>query len=201
MAVAPLFAVDMPAIKSELRLSGIELGSDAARIVDRGVMSARVGMYQRLGLSIVAEMIALVDIDAPTTLAEVRRKACTLMEIEWVRRELVETMPVMVADAGGDAQQLFNDEGVWRGIEPEEMVKLIERATARIEELAELILNEDDLGADATIRVWDGSRDSTNPARFPAGTIYPTIGQFTGNFEDGYHVGNAEIPVRFLLEA
>ena len=198
MVVAPMFVADMDTLKAELRLSGLRSGSDAESILDRAASSARVYLYQRLGLTVAGEMLALADVDNPTTTDQIRRKASTLVEIELVRSELIQTMPVMVGDASGDAQQAYNDEGVWRQIDPEERAALLKRNARRIEELIELILSEDDLGNDLTIRVFDGSRD-VDSRRFPAGTAFPSIGPFPGNFEEGYHEGNGKVPVRFEL--
>lgn len=198
MAVAPLFVASMAVLKAELRLTGLRSGSDAESLLDRAASSARVYLYQRLGLTIVGEMVALSDVDNPTTAAQVRRKAATLVEVEIVRCELIEIMPVMLGDASGDAQQAYNVEGVWRQITPEERIELLARCKARIEELIELILSEDELGEDLTVRVFAGGR-AVDDRRFPAGTAFPAIGPFPGNFEDGYHQGNGEVFVRFEL--
>lgn len=198
MAVAPLFVVDIDTLQSELRLTGLRSNSDGEQLFLRGTSTARVSLYQRLGLSVVAEMVALTEVENPGTAAEIRRKAASLVEIEIVRCELIEVMPVMLGDAAGDAQQAYNDEGVWRQIAPDERVELIGRCKNRIEELIELILDEDGLGNDLSIRVFAGGRPS-DTRRFPAGTAFPGIGLFPGNFEDAYHFGNGEVPVRFEL--
>lgn len=200
MAVLPLFNATTADVQSELRLSGLKASSDGERIFLRGMTAARIGLYQRLGTTIVAEMLALSDVDNPTTLSQLRRKACTLAEVEWVRLEVLQTMPVIVADASGDAQQLFNDEGVWRGIDPDEMEALLARIRDGLEELLELISNEDELGADSSISVYDGSRaDDADEVRYPAGSLWPGIGKFTGNYGQQFIYGSTVIPVRFQL--
>lgn len=200
MPVAPLFSADMAALKLDLRLQGLRSGSEGEAILNRVTSAARVFIYQRLGLSKVAEMVALTEADNPTTAEEIRRKAATLLEVEVVRCDLLDIMPVMLADASGDAFETYNDEGVWRQIEPEEREEVLARCKARIEELIELIIGEDELGDDSAIRVFDGSRD--NPTqRYPGGTAHPAIGKFTGNFEETYHAGNDEVEVRFELDA
>lgn len=198
MAVAPLFAATMAALKLDLRLDGLRAGSAGESILIRATSAARVYLYQRLGTSIVSSMVAVSEVENPTTLLDIRRKACTLAEVEIVRCELLDLMPVMVGDASGDAQQVYNDEGVWRQITPEERMEVLARCRARIEELLELILQEDDLGDDGTVRVFAGGRAS-DTRRFPAGTSFPAIGPFEGNFEEHYPTGNGQVVVRFEL--
>ena len=200
MAVLPLFNASTADVQGGLRLTGIKSSSDGERIFLRGMTAARIGLYQRLGTSIVTEMLALGDVDNPTTLNELRRKACTLAEVEWVRLEVLQTMPVIVADASGDKDQLYNDEGVWRGIDIDELETLLTRIRTGIEELLELILTEDDLGNDLTIRAWDGSRaDDADEVRYPAGSLWPGIGKFTGNYGQRFIFGSTVTAVRFQL--
>jgi hypothetical protein len=202
MAVAPLFAADVSTVKSELRLSGLKSGSDGEQIFTRALSSARVGLYMRLGTSVIAEMVAQADTDNPTSLTGLRRKACTLAEVEWIRMELLKTMPIRVADASGDEQDVYGDEGVWRDISPDELEEALKRILEGIEELMELVLTEDELGDDASIRVFDGSRDSedNDDIRYPGGTLWGTIGKFVGNFEPDYIYSNGDIAARFVLE-
>lgn len=201
MAVAPLFVADMDTLKLNLRLQGLKTGSEGESILIRATSAARVYLFQRLGPSIVTAMLALnPEVENPTTADEIRRKACSLAEVEIVRCDLLDLMPVMVGDASGDAQQVYNDEGVWRQVTPEERVDILARCRARVEELIELILSEDELGEDLSVRIYDGSR-AADTVRYPAGTSFPAIGIFPGNFEEGYHAGNEQVEVRFELDA
>lgn len=185
MAVAPTFVLDMATLKLDLRLQGIRTGSEAESLLNRATSGARITLYQRLGLATMAELVVVAEVDNPTTLLDIRRKAASLVEVELVRCSLLQTMPVMVGDASGDAQQTYNDEGVWRQVDPTEMEDILHRCSMRIEELFELILQEDGLGDDATVRVYDG-RGNDCPRR-PAGTAFPHIRLFPGNFEQQYH--------------
>lgn len=198
MAVAPLYVTDMDTLKLELRLQGLKTGSEGESILIRATSAARVYLYQRLGLSVAAALVAMSDVDNPTTADQIRRKAASLVEVEIVRCDLLDIMPLMVGDASGDAQQVYNDEGVWRQASPEEREEALGRCRARIEELIELLLSEDDLGSDMTIRVFNGSRPASTERR-PGGTAHPAIGTFPGNFEESYHAGNDEVSVRFEL--
>lgn len=200
MAVSPLFVADTDTLQAHLRLSGLKGSSDGEAIFLRATSAARVYLYQRLGMSIVSEMVAQAEVDAPTSLVQIRRTACSLVEVELVRQELLDLMPVMVGDASGDAQQVYNDEGVWRSVTPEEKADILARSKARVEELLELILNEDELGDDRQIRAFDGSRAS-DTRRFPGGSAYPGIGAFPGNFEQHYHANGSNVAVRFELPA
>lgn len=200
MAVQPLFNASTAIVQGGLRLTGLKASSDGESIFLRGMSAARVSLYQRLGTAIVTEMLAIAEVDNPTTLDQLRRKACSLVETEMTRSEVMRTMPVMVADASGDKDQLYNDEGVWRGIDSDELDVLLRRISNGIEELLELILNENDLGEDTTIHVWDGSRsDDADEVRFPGGTLWPTIAKFTGNFGQSFIYGSTVVPVRFQL--
>lgn len=200
MAVAPLFVADIATMKSELRLSGLKANSDGEQIFERGVQSARVALYMKLGPSTAASFVARAEVDNPTATLDIQRKACSLAEVELVRLEMLRTMPVRVADASGDEQELFNDEGVWRDISPRELRLHIEGISAYVEELVELITGADDLGDDSMVHTWDGSRGSSaDPVRFPTGTIYPEIGKFTGNLGIHYLWNTTTVPVRFQL--
>lgn len=198
MPVAPLFVADMDTLKTGLRLQGLKTGSEGESILNRATSAARVYLYQRLGLNLVTTMVALTEVDNPTTAEEIRRKACSLVEVAIIRCDLIEVMPVMLGDASGDAFQVYNDEGVWRQVTPEERTELLQRCKARVEELIELILSEDELGEDLSVRVFSGGR-ATDDRRFPAGTAFPAIGEFEGNFEFGYHAGSGNVVVRFEL--
>tara|TARA_R110002094_G_scaffold220250_1_gene192768 strand:+ start:6952 stop:7554 length:603 start_codon:yes stop_codon:yes gene_type:complete len=200
MAVAPLFVVDLDTLRLELRLQGLKTGSEGESIFVRATSAARVYLYQRLGINLATTLVAVTEVENPTTAEDIRRKAASLAEVEIVRCDLLDLMPIMVGDASGDAQQVYNDEGVWRSATPEERVEALGRCRARIEELIELMLSEDELGDDLTIRVFNGQR-AVNDERFPGGTSLPAIGKFKGNFEESYHAGNDEVSVRFELES
>lgn len=200
MAVAPLFVTDLDTLRLELRLQGLKSGSEGESIFVRATSAARVYLYQRLGLTTATELVGIPEVENPVTAADIRRKAATLAEIEIVRCDLLDIMPIMVGDASGDAQQVYNDEGVWRSATPEERIEALSRCRARIEELIELMLSEDALGDDLTIRVFNGQRPSSTE-RYPGGTALPAIGKFPGNFEETYHAGSDQVSVRFELGA
>ena len=160
MAVAPLYVVDMDQLKLELRLQGLRTEGEGEAILIRMTSAARVYIFQQLGISTALAFAAESDVDDPETEAEVKRKACTLLEIEYIRCRLLEVMPVMTADSSGDAQETYNNEGVWRQVSPEERDEILARCNERILELLSVIRGDAGLGDPEALNSWDGTRTS-----------------------------------------
>jgi hypothetical protein len=179
MAYAPLYVASEAALRAELRLTGLKASSPGEAILLRSASAARLFIYRALGTQLALELAAEVEVDNPTTLPEIKRKAATLLEIEFTRNQLLQQMPVRVADASGSDQEDYNREGVWRQSAQNERRQILEQSTAYMQELIDIILGTRELGDQSEIQVFDGTPDCT---KSPAGSAFPWVGPFTGNF-------------------
>lgn len=181
VAVEPLFVADLDDLKAELRLTGADETKDVEHIIRRGVLDFRVGFAHRAGLVILTSLKAIAFTPDPTTEDEYRRAAARLLEIKSVWRFLLQQLRALFADSSGGAFQGFNDEGVWRQLDSDDLEVLFEQVDVQIEELYQFVLGFESLGEDSGIHVFDGSSDRQN-LFFPGGTIFPHVGKFPGNF-------------------
>lgn len=180
MAFAPLYVESESQLKLELRLTGLKTGSDGEAILVRSASAARLFIYRALGTTLALSLAGEVEVDNPTTLAEVKRKAATLLEVELTRNQLLQQMPVRVADSSGNDLEVYNREGVWRQSSSTDKQNIIAASNAYIAELIAIILGDDELGDTSSMRVYDGSPSCP---KYPAGTSFPWIRPFEGNFE------------------
>lgn len=181
IAVEPLFIDDLDDLKAELRLTGANERDDVESIIRRGVLDFRVGFAHRAGLSILTGLQAIPFTADPQTEDDYRRAGARLLEVKHVWRFLLQQLRSMFADASGSAFQQFNDEGVWRQLDSDDVRTLLMQCNAQIEELYQLVLGIEALGEDSEIHVFDGTTDRQD-LFFPGGTVFPHVGKFPGNF-------------------
>lgn len=199
MTLTPLFMEDLAAIQSALRLTDLREGSDAISILEQGVRMARVRFYQRLGADTVQDILDTDNVEDPTTDDEMKRFVGNLCEVELVRLQLLDRMPVIFMDASGVARETYNNEGAFRSMDRETLLDIRQRIEAQIENWLALMAGEIELGDDEAVQaytqqpvdplpvlgqtVFIGSDGNTLPFSLNPGT-------FDGNF-----VGDDDIEV------
>jgi hypothetical protein len=156
--VKPLFVDDLDDLKAELRLTGADETKDVEHIIRRGVLDFRVGFAHRAGLTLLTGLQAITFKPDPTTEDEYRRAAARLLEIKSVWRFLLQQLRALFADSSGGAFQGFNDEGVLRQLDSDDLEVLFEQCDLQIEELYQLILGFESLGEDSGIHAFDGTQ-------------------------------------------
>jgi hypothetical protein len=103
----------MTVLKAALRLSGTA-STDSLAILDRAVEKARVGFYDALGASRVSTIVAMTYSENPTTTNGITRAKANQTEVSWVRMLLLQELPSMFVDGGGQVGQTWNEEGLTR---------------------------------------------------------------------------------------
>ena len=137
MAIAPLFVASMTALKTSLRLEGAK-AAGALATVDDAVRDVRLGFYAELGLTRVAELVALSSEENPDDANSLLRARAEQTEIKWVRLLLKERMPSLLLDGSAIKQQVWNDEGAFamKALSDREIQKLKDEIAGDLEILA-----------------------------------------------------------------
>ncbi len=147
MSVTPLFLEDVAAVQTALRLTDLREGSDAVSILEQGIRAARVRFYQRLGPATVAAILETDFVEDPETTEELKRFIGNLCEVELVRLQLLDRMPVIFMDASGSAREAFNNEAAFRSMGPDLLVQIRARIEAQVENWLAFMAGEIELGA------------------------------------------------------
>lgn len=113
MPATPLFITDLDTLKAQLRLSALDTG-DAAAVLDAVVTEVRLGFNDELGISRVAEIVALTPAEVPTTTDELTRFRAENVELLWTRSILMRRLPTLFIQGGGQARKAWNEEGITR---------------------------------------------------------------------------------------
>jgi hypothetical protein len=183
MAILPLFNDTLDTLKASLRLTGSNETADVQDVIEDGVRAFKVWMIQRGGFALISELQAVVYTDDPASELEARRMAARILEVKHVWAHLLDRLQTMFADASGAAFQEFNDQGVWRQLDGLDKLGLLRLARREIEELYCFVGGAQSIGEVETIQAFDGSTAVTE-CYYPAGSAWPLIGKFRGNFID-----------------
>jgi hypothetical protein len=171
VAVEPLFAASMAALKTALRVSAAT-NAGAVATIDQAVKDARLTFYRKLGASRITTIKATNDIDAPTTDAEITRSLATSVELRLVRVLLIRRLSTMFVDASGHRQLKWNEEAGFLASNPVPTTAELDRLEAEIDadmqalddgDLDEATFNVSSLGPDVTpdlpgASIWPGLR-------------------------------------------
>jgi hypothetical protein len=154
MTTDPLFAENRAALLSQLRLSSAD-SDDAVAAIDAAIQAVGIGMYDKLGPGLVAQIKAIAYSDDLTTSADARlRLKAAVAEEKWVRAELLRKMPVLFRESRGTAYDRYNEEG------------LVADGDRVEDEISRLMDEANDL--------LDDLNGNTSPARTSALTFGPT---------------------------
>lgn len=179
--ITPMFHDDLEELKRAVRLTGSDPQGDVAEVLSDAVRGFRVWLTRRAGFSVVSTLQAVTFTEAPATQDELRRMAAKLLEEKWVWSECLKRLQTMFADSSGSAFQEFNDQGVWRQVDPLQQQRILRRVEREIEDLYSLVAGFETVGDHSEIQTFDGSAESQDYF-FPAGTAFPCLGKFRGNF-------------------
>jgi len=197
VTVTPLFMEDLAAIQSALRLTDLREGSDAVSILEQGVRMARVRFFQRLGASTVQDILDTDNVEDPTTDDEMKRFVGNLCEVELVRLQLLDRMPVIFMDASGVARETYNNEGAFRSMDRDTLLDIRQRIEAQVENWLALMAGEIVLGDDEAVQAY--TQQPVDPLPIlgqtaflgPDGASLPfslNPGTFDGNFVEGEEI-------------
>lgn len=124
LTISPLFVPSMEVLKEKTRLSGIPDDEGADRILEQATMRVRREFFNRLGGTIISEILDYPRTGTPTTLNERKRSLAEDIEIAWVRYYLLRDLPVHFLDGSSSIQQSWNEEGLSRRLTLREMQSL-----------------------------------------------------------------------------
>lgn len=113
MASAPLFYSTRDALKEGMRL-GPSCNTSADPIIDECMLKARLRIYAELGDVRVGELLAITEVENPTTANERLRSSASLLELTMVRCCLQERLPQVFLDKSGDIHQQWDYDGMTR---------------------------------------------------------------------------------------
>jgi len=150
MAISPAFVESTAVLKENLRLSGMDSAKDSATLLEQAIRKARSQFYRRLGQSRMDTLIAITPSDTPSTTNENLREIARQTEIMIVKQELTWTLPMLFQDASGEAQQLWNEEGVFRGEDQFSLGSLRDMLHFEIEQNFQFLEGEETAGAETT---------------------------------------------------
>ena len=190
MTATPLFLDDQAAVQAALRLTDLREGTDAIVIVAQGLRMARVRFYTRLGADVVQAIVETDYVEDPTTEDQMKRFVAHLCEVELVRLQLMDRMPVLFMDSSGATRETYNNEGAFRSMDPEALAAARLRIEAQVEEWLGLMAGEVVLGSEGA-QVYTQTDVVPKPVLGASlflgadGTSIPFAidpGQFDGNF-------------------
>ncbi len=170
--VDPTFVTDLSTLKSRLRLTGIETGSDAEAILDDAIREVRAGFIRRLGIARVNTLIAIVlDSDGiPDNNDDTLRVLAEITEIKWVKSLLMRTLTQFSLDGSGSVLQAWHDEAPFRFMGEFDKSKEIRRLQDEIEENLQLLEGTDNIASETTGHISILEADIAPPR--PGGTIF-----------------------------
>lgn len=171
MATAPLFCADLATLKAKLRLSGLAAASDADAIVNEAILTVRLSFVRHLGLSRVTALVALPFSEAPTTENEILRAVANVTEVEWVRFELMRTLPVLFQDASGDKGDIWNREAPFRQSGQSDLKRQADALYATILTNLELLSGDNTDGSDGAVQGGAMEADTAPPRPFDS--VFP----------------------------
>lgn len=171
MATSPLFVASLTVLKAKLRLSGLAGDRDADEILNEAILTVRTNFIRRLGMPRVTALLAMAFTEAPTTDNDLTRAVANVTEVDWVRWELMRTLPTMFQDASGDKMDVFNREAPFRQSQRSELVSQATDLMERIEQNLVLLAGDHEAQAETSIQGGVIESDETPPRPFE--TIFP----------------------------
>lgn len=143
MTAEPIFYPNLDALKKVLRTSGIPTTSDAHSILEMAVNSAHLKLYDKLGSTTMAALIAVSDVVPPTSEDERKRLRVKLAEADLVLAELICRLPYSSLDGSAGMDEWFDKEAPFRLMDSEDLESLREKLLRNVEESLALLGSED----------------------------------------------------------
>lgn len=154
----PLFVQDLATLKAALRLTGVPAeATDTLAILDESILRTRLAFYRRLGQQRVGVLVAMTEVDNPTSEDEVLRSLASTTETKMVYAELLRKLPNQFMDASGDANRRWNEEAPFRERGATDAQREIQRLLDEIEEDMEILSGEESQGDEVSFKTFDGT--------------------------------------------
>ena len=117
MPVQPLFNADLDTVKARLRLSGVEVGSNADDLIQKALEDVRINLFDEnrgLGEATVLALRAVTFVENSLLPAELARTKANNLEITWTRLLLLRKMPMLFMDGSTTTHEMWNEEPLTR---------------------------------------------------------------------------------------
>lgn len=149
----PLFVANMATLLERLRLSGVPTAAtDTLAIIDEAVLRARLAFYRRLGESRVAQLVAITYMVNPVSEDTILRALANSVEVDLVRVELMQRLPMAFMDASGDINKRWNQEAPFRERGPLDPSRLVKDLLNRLEEDFQMLAQEEELANEVGLK-------------------------------------------------
>jgi len=149
----PLFVATLADLLERLRLAGVPTAASSTNaIIDEGVLRARLQFYRRLGEWRVNYLLAIPFNLNPTTEDGVLRALANSVEVDLVRCELMQRLPMAFMDSSGDVNKRWNEEAPFRErgpLDPSSQIKAIKN---RLEEDFQMLAGEEGLATEVHLK-------------------------------------------------
>jgi hypothetical protein len=160
----PLFVADLATIKARLRLTGVPAAStDTHAIIDECLLRTRLTFVRRLGTARINKIRAITYTEDPLTDDGVIRALANTTEINMVRCELMQRLPIAFMDASADLDKRWNEDAPFREKGSNDLRKQITDLQNSIEEDMQMLAGEEELAEESTIQIFDGVSDLVSP--------------------------------------
>ncbi len=142
MAIDPVFVPTRVILETRLRVQKAQQPGAVGQI-DNAIKKVRVGFYRSLPAALVTTLLAAASTDNPTTISQIDRALAESIEVEWVRKELLLTMPVLLADGAGGVDQEYNEDGLVRDASISDLDDILALLCASIQSGLEELAGDD----------------------------------------------------------
>lgn len=166
MAIAPVF-LSRTVLETRLRVQKAQQDGAEGQI-DNAIKKVRNNLYSALGVTRMTELLAIASEENPTTANGILRSTAEEVEVDWVRKELLMTMPVLLADGAGGVDQAYNEDGLTRNASLADLEKICEQLEANIQDGLEEIQGSEGLNLRGNVQASCIGPDETPPLPFSA---------------------------------
>lgn len=152
--IDPLFVPSRAAVKFALRLSGVPDQDAADYLLDQALRRVRSGFYRKLTQSRITTLqgYTLASPPNPDVNTEYLRLMAEDTEVDWARLELTHMLPQLFQDSSGDALDAWNELGIFRKMDAEELELLRTHLRSTIESNLDMLRGDEEAGSETTIR-------------------------------------------------
>lgn len=147
----PLFIPVKATLVARLRLTGAPDSGDIQTLIDEAMLVARTEFYRQLTAARVTTILATASTATPTTDAEVLRSIAEITEERLCRRYLLRKLPTLFVDGSAAAETVWNEAPIHGG-GLSDTEREIRRLDAEIQENMELLIGEDSLRNESSVR-------------------------------------------------
>lgn len=167
MALLPLFNTSIEVVKSKLRMSGVPSTNDGQALIEEAIRTVRVEFYRRIPVDRIEYLASLTSDENPTTDEGILRQVAEVIEIKWIRYELLRSLSTLSLDSSASALEAWNDGSVFRGTSVSDREQELRRLMQEIQEKLDVLRGEEEVPdeMDVSVRVAGTTTTQTTVGR------------------------------------